>query len=118
MGLTPATTPRMTPELLAELKRAGLARALMLQPDLLLLDEPFSGVDPIARVNLHTEFQNLLAVEPATTVLVTHDVQEAVKLASQFVILQSGRVLQQGSADSVRSSPATKFVAQLFQEVS
>jgi osmoprotectant transport system ATP-binding protein len=99
-------------------QRAGLARALMLHPDLLLLDEPFSGVDPIARVNLHAEFQNLLAAEPATTILVTHDVREAVRLASQFVILQSGQVLQQGSADSVRSSPATEFVAQLFQDVS
>lgn len=99
-------------------QRAGLARALMLQPDLLLLDEPFSGVDPIARVSIHAEFQNLLAAEPATTILVTHDVREAVKLASRFVILQSGQVLQQGSAESLRSSPATKFVKQLFENLS
>jgi osmoprotectant transport system ATP-binding protein len=98
-------------------QRAGLARALMLRPELLLLDEPFSGIDPIARLSIHREFQALLAEEPATTVLVTHDAREAVKLAGNLVILGSGQVLQQGPTRSVLADPATEFIAQLFEDI-
>jgi osmoprotectant transport system ATP-binding protein len=97
-------------------QRVGMCRAMMLNPDLLLLDEPFSGVDPITRHEIHTEFLALLKNEPATTLFVTHDVREAVRLASHIVILERGRVLQQDSMQNVMDNPATESIARLFGE--
>jgi len=97
-------------------QRVGICRAMMLNPELLLLDEPFSGVDPITRVRIHDEFLALMRKEPSTTVLVTHDVREAVRLASHLVILEQGRLLQQGQVERVMAEPATDTIRCLFQE--
>ena len=97
-------------------QRVGICRAMMLQPDLLLLDEPFSGVDPITRTRIHENFLTLLEEEPASTVLVTHDVREATRLASSLVIMEDGRVLQTGPVAEVLSSPATDGIARLFED--
>lgn len=97
-------------------QRFGICRALMLRPDLLLLDEPFSGVDPITRGRIHAELLDLLDTEPATTVLVTHDAREALRLATFLVVMANGRVLQQGAVDDVLDTPADARVAKLFGE--
>lgn len=97
-------------------QRVGICRAMMLQPELLLLDEPFSGIDPITRVRIHHEFIALLDAEPTTTVLVTHDVREALRLATHLVIMRDGQVLQHGPVDDVAARPASADIASLFEE--
>jgi osmoprotectant transport system ATP-binding protein len=97
-------------------QRFGICRAMMLQPDLLLFDEPFSGVDPITRIRIHTELLALLRAEPATTLLVTHDVREAIRLSTYLVVMAHGRIVQHGSVDDVLASPADDDVARLFSE--
>jgi osmoprotectant transport system ATP-binding protein len=95
-------------------QRVGICRAMFLRPELLLLDEPFSGVDPLTRRDIHARFLELLAAEPATVVLVTHDIAEARRLASELVIVQDGRLIQTGETAEVMRYPATKHVALLF----
>ncbi len=95
-------------------QRVGICRAMFLRPELLLLDEPFSGVDPLTRRDIHARFLELLAAEPATVVLVTHDIAEARRLASELVIVQDGRLIQTGETAEVMKYPATKHVALLF----
>lgn len=97
-------------------QRVGICRAMMLNPDLLLLDEPFSGVDPITRTRIHENFLGLIRKEPATTVLVTHDVREAIRLASNLVIMEEGRVLQTATVNDALANPATASIARLFEE--
>jgi osmoprotectant transport system ATP-binding protein len=97
-------------------QRVGICRAMMLSPDLLLLDEPFSGVDSITRVQIQGEFLKLLKTEPATTILVTHDIREAVRLASRLIIVECGRVVQQDTVEQVLTDPATESIAHLFRE--
>ena len=97
-------------------QRVGLARALMLSPRLLLLDEPFSAIDPITRAELHEHFSALQSEEEVSTVLVTHDMREAVRLAGYLVILEQGRVAQAGPMAAVLDAPATDYVARLVAE--
>lgn len=95
-------------------QRGSLCRAMMLEPPLLLLDEPFSAVDPITRVGIHEHFRRLAATEPTTVVLVTHDLREAVTLAGGLVILRGGRVLQSGPTAEVIAAPADDWARRLF----
>jgi len=88
-------------------QRIGLCRALMLRPRMLLLDEPFSAVDPITRVGIYERFQE---------VLVTHDMREAVKLASYLVIVRSGRIEQAGTTSQVLEEPGSDYVANLLAQ--
>lgn len=74
-------------------QRVGLCRAMMLRPAILLLDEPFAAVDPITRRDIHHSLLELLEAEPTTTLLVTHDVREALLLADQIVIMDAGNVI-------------------------
>ncbi|MEM7219299.1 MAG: ATP-binding cassette domain-containing protein [Pseudomonadota bacterium] len=97
-------------------QRVGLCRALMLAPDLLLLDEPFSAVDPITRVELYRHFEALVDGRALSVVLVTHDMREAVRLAGHLVILNAGRVAQSGATHDVLSAPADAYVARLLEE--
>ena len=97
-------------------QRVGLCRALMLKPKLLLLDEPFSAVDPITRTQLYKHFADLQEAEAVSTLLVTHDMREAARLASFIVILNEGRVAQAGATRDVLENPATSYVAQLLAD--
>jgi len=97
-------------------QRVGLCRAMMLAPGLLLLDEPFSGVDPINRRRIHAEFLDLTAKERVSVLLVTHDIAEARLLATQLVVMHAGRVLQYGPLAAVEASPADARVARLLQD--
>jgi osmoprotectant transport system ATP-binding protein len=115
MGLAPSLRQRYPHQLSGgQQQRVGICRAMFLRPDILLLDEPFSGVDPVAREEIHTRFRELMSSEPATVLLVTHDVAEALRLAAQIVVLDAGRVLQSGTLEEVRRRPAGPAVAKLF----
>ncbi len=91
-------------------QRVGLIRALMLDPPVLLLDEPLAALDPIVRNELQTQMRTLFAGLHKTVVLVTHDVAEAAYLGDTLVLLRDGRVVQQGSARELMDMPADAFV--------
>ena len=95
-------------------QRVSLCRALMLRPRMLLLDEPFSAIDPITRMDLYRQFEQLRDHERVTTVLVTHDMREALRLADHLVVMGAGGVVQAGAPDDVRAAPATAFVRALL----
>lgn len=91
-------------------QRVGLIRALMLDPAVLLLDEPLGALDPIVRHDLQTQMRELFALLNKTVVLVTHDVAEAAWLGDTLVLLRAGKVLQQGGIDELLDAPAEPFV--------
>ena len=95
-------------------QRVSLCRAIMLAPSLLLLDEPFSSLDPITRASIHEDF-NALRGATDSTVLVTHDMAEAIRLADYLVVLREGRVVQAGEVSDVRSAPIDDYVSHLFE---
>ena len=95
-------------------QRAGICRAMYLQPEILLLDEPFSGVDTLTTREIHTRFLHLLEVEPTTVVLVTHDIHEALTLASELVILREGQIEQRGATTTVLAAPVNTYVENLL----
>jgi osmoprotectant transport system ATP-binding protein len=97
-----------------EQQRVGLCRAMVLDPPLFLLDEPFGALDPITRSEIHAEFIRLQDAAARTIVLVTHDVREAVALAARLVILDGGRVLQHGPTSEVVRCPADETVRGLL----
>src|SRR5437870_6424312 len=80
-------------------QRVSLMRALMLSPELLLLDEPFAALDPLVRANLQHDLKEICGRLQQTVLLVTHDLFEAAKLGSRIVLMQSGRVIQSGTFD-------------------
>jgi osmoprotectant transport system ATP-binding protein len=95
-------------------QRVSLCRAMMLNPPLMLLDEPFSALDPITRRSIHEEFRHLQAAESRTVLLVTNDISEAAKLADELVILRDGEIVQQGNLQAVVDRPANDYVASLL----
>jgi tungstate transport system ATP-binding protein len=94
-----------------EAQRASLARAFALQPEVLLLDEPFSALDAPTRRQLLEDFQALLAATGITTVFITHDLDEALALGDQVAVLLKGRLRQTGQPDQVFNAPADEEVA-------
>ncbi|MGD8414722.1 MAG: ATP-binding cassette domain-containing protein [Candidatus Latescibacterota bacterium] len=95
-------------------QRVGLCRAMVLDPPLFLLDEPFAALDPITKGEIHGEFTRLQQASARTIVLVTHDLREAVKLAQRLVILEKGRVVQHGPVPEVLDRPADDTVRSLL----
>ena len=95
-------------------QRVGLCRAMMLDPPLLLLDEPFSGLDPITRESIYEEMLQLEDTGERSILLVTHDMNEAARLAERLVILKQGQVIRQGSLQEIKASPADDYVRELF----
>ncbi len=91
-------------------QRVGVARALALDPPFMLMDEPFAALDPISRDKIHEEFAQLKERVRKTTVLVTHDMAEAFKLADRIALMHKGRLVQVGVEDDFRERPATPFV--------
>ena len=93
-------------------QRAGVARALAADPPILLMDEPYSAVDPIVRARLQDDLLALQATVRKTIVIVTHDIDEAMKLADMVAIMNVGGVLEQyATPDELLSAPANEFVA-------
>jgi osmoprotectant transport system ATP-binding protein len=112
--LDPATYRDRYPAALSggERQRVGVARALAADPPLMLMDEPFGAVDPILRDRLQNEFLRLQAQVRKTIVFVTHDVDEAIKMADRIAILQRGGILAQyDTPDAILAEPAGEFVA-------
>ncbi len=106
MELDAALAPRY-PHMLSggQQQRVGLCRALMMSPPLMLLDEPFSGLDAVTRRGLHERLLALQERSPMAIVLVTHDMREAERLASHLVVLLRGSVVQAGSLPAVLAEP-------------
>lgn len=92
-------------------QRVALARALAPQPGLLLLDEPLSALDARVRMHLRTQIKLLQAQLGVTTIMVTHDQEEALTMADRIVVMNHGRIEQVGSPSEVYEQPATRFVA-------
>jgi osmoprotectant transport system ATP-binding protein len=89
-------------------------RALMLSPDLLLLDEPLGALDPLVRSALQRDLKEIFRRLQQSVVLVTHDLAEAAYLADEIVLMNEGRVVQRGQAAALRDQPANEFVRQFI----
>ncbi len=96
-------------------QRVGIARALFMKPKIMLMDEPFSALDPITRKELQQEFLSLQAKLQVTIVLVTHDLSEAFKMAHEMVLLNKGRVEQKGAPSKFLLSPNSTFVSDFIE---
>ena len=92
-------------------QRVGVARALALDPDYVLMDEPFGALDPITRGQLHDEFAQLLDAVDKTVLLVTHDLAEAFKLGDRVSVMHRGSIVQTGTEGELTSEPADEFVS-------
>jgi osmoprotectant transport system ATP-binding protein len=93
-------------------QRVALMRALLLDPDVLLLDEPLAALDPMIRYDLQTDLRSIFRELGKTTVLVTHDLAEATYFADRIVLLRDGVIVQQGTARELLEQPADPFVEQ------
>jgi len=99
-------------------QRVGLARALAADPEVLLMDEPFSALDPLIRRQLQDEFIKLSAVLNKTTVFITHDLDEAVRVGDRIAIMRDGRLIQVGTAEDIVMNPADDYVADFVAGIS
>ena len=95
-------------------QRVSLMRALMLSPELLLLDEPLGALDPLVRAALQKDLKEIFARLRQTTLLVTHDLAEAAYLGDEIVLVNEGRIVQQGSLADLREKPASDFVSEFI----
>ena len=112
VGLKPAEYAGKYPNTLSggEAQRIGVARALAADPPIMLMDEPFGAVDPLTRERLQAQFIHIQQEVKKTIVLVTHDLDEAIRLADRIAIMGSGRLVQYDSPEVMLSSPRNKFV--------
>lgn len=99
-------------------QRVGLARALAANPEVLLMDEPFSALDPLIRRQLQDEFIKLSKKLKKTTVFITHDLDEAVRIGDRIAIMKDGAVVQIGTAEEIVMNPATEYVADFVAGIS
>lgn len=95
-------------------QRVGVIRALAAEPDVILMDEPFSALDPISRDQLQAELVNVQEELKKTIVFVTHDMDEAIKIADNIILMKDGEVIQVGSPDSILRHPANDFVKEFI----
>jgi osmoprotectant transport system ATP-binding protein len=96
-------------------QRVGLCRAMMLRPEILLLDEPFAAIDPITRTDIHRQLLELHQAEPTTAVLVTHDMREAMRLADHIVLMENGRISSGRATSDLQQDNPGKDPEQLLQ---
>jgi osmoprotectant transport system ATP-binding protein len=96
-------------------QRVSLMRALMLDPDVLLLDEPLGALDPMIRSDLQDDLRNIFRTLAKTVVLVTHDLAEAAFFATHIVLLRDGAIIQQGAYRDLLDSPSDPFVTRFVQ---
>ena len=99
-------------------QRVGLARALASDPEVLLMDEPFSALDPLIRRQLQDEFMKLSAVMKKTTVFITHDLDEAVRIGDRIAIMRDGRVVQIGTPEDIVMNPVDDYVSDFVAGIS
>ncbi|EAZ80594.1 ABC transporter ATP-binding protein [Algoriphagus machipongonensis] len=98
-------------------QKVAIAKALSVEPDLLLLDEPFSSLDTIQTHQLISELKSLFLELGTTVVFVTHDLDDALRLTDNLLILQKGKTVQTGSSKDLCESPKTQYVARLFSPI-
>ena len=96
-------------------QRVALMRALMLDPDILLLDEPLGALDPMIRADLQDELRDIFAQLKKTVVMVTHDMAEALFFGQTIVLMKDGKIVQVGSGNDLLSNPADPFVTKFIQ---
>ncbi len=95
-------------------QRVSLMRALMLSPELLLLDEPLGALDPLVRASLQKDLKEIFARLQQTVVFVTHDLAEAIYFGDEIVLMNEGRVMQKGAVTDLRDNPADPFVSEFI----
>lgn len=95
-------------------QRVGVARAFAINPDLILMDEPFSALDPLTRSDLQEELFNLHQELKKTIIFVTHDMDEAIKLADRICIMKGGKVLQYDTPENILKNPADEYVEEFI----
>jgi osmoprotectant transport system ATP-binding protein len=118
VGLDPGEFRDRRPRQLSggQQQRIGVARALAADPPILLMDEPFGALDPITRANLQRELAMIQKRLRKTIVIVTHDMDEAVKLADEIAVMKDGRIAQLGSPMELLARPENAFIADLLGE--
>jgi glycine betaine/proline transport system ATP-binding protein len=99
-------------------QRVGIARALAANPDILLMDEPFSALDPLIRRELQSQFLELSAVMKKTTIFITHDLDEAIRLGSRIAIMKDGAIVQVGTPEEIITNPMDDYVADFVRGIS
>ncbi|MBL76100.1 MAG: glycine/betaine ABC transporter ATP-binding protein [Chloroflexi bacterium] len=98
-------------------QRVGLARALAADPDVLLMDEPFSGLDPLIRRDMQNELLHLQEKFKKTIIFITHDMNEALKIGDRIAIMRDGLVVQIGTGDEILNDPADDYVSEFTRDV-
>lgn len=116
VGLEPKKYKDRFPEELSggEKQRVGILRAIISGPEILLMDEPFSALDPISRINLQDLIKELHDEYKITTVFVTHDMSEAIKLADRICFMKEGKVIQIATPEEIVKNPENKFVSKFL----
>lgn len=116
VGLEPKRYKDRVPEELSggEKQRVGILRAIISGPEILLMDEPFSALDPISRINLQDLIKELHNEYKITTVFVTHDMSEAIKLADKICFMKEGKVIQIATPEEILKNPENKFVSKFL----
>lgn len=117
VGLAPSKYRHRYPSELSggEQQRIGILRAIITNPELLLMDEPFSALDPISRRQLQDLTKSLQKELGMTLVFVTHDMKEAMRLADRICIINQSKIVQVDSPQAIKKAPKNAFVAQLFE---
>ena len=99
-------------------QRVGIARALASDPEILLMDEPFSALDPLIRLQLQDQFKALVAELQKTTLFITHDLDEAIRIGHRIAIMKDGEIVQIGTAEEIVMNPADEYVREFVQGIS
>ncbi|PLT35582.1 ABC transporter ATP-binding protein [Bacillus sp. V5-8f] len=118
VGLEPDTYRSRKPKELSggQQQRIGVIRALAADPNIILMDEPFSALDPISREKLQDDLLQLKKTIKKTIVFVTHDIQEALKLGDRICVMQAGKIVQIGTPREITMNPANNFVKEFIGE--
>ena len=118
VGLNPEKYSKRYPSELSggEGQRVGILRALIAEPKILLMDEPFSALDPISRKSLQELTKQLHSEFGITIVFVTHDMNEALQLADRICVMKNGEILQIASPSEIKENPENDFVLNLFRD--
>lgn len=99
-------------------QRVGIARALAANPGILLMDEPFSALDPLIRKQLQVEFRQLSIKLNKTSVFITHDLEEAIRIGDRIAIMKEGKIVQVGTPEEIVLKPADEYVAEFVEGIS
>jgi glycine betaine/proline transport system ATP-binding protein len=98
-------------------QRVGIARAIVMDSPILLMDEPFSGLDPLIRREMQDELIRLQEEMQKTIFFITHDLDEAMRLGDKMAVMKNGSIVQQGSPEEILSDPADEYVARFVQDI-